>query len=157
MRKMVELSQCYSGTGIRGWGKVCSGRKESCQEKNCVDVADDQQIVAPRLLVVSAVRLGKRYFIFIDALDHPPHPPQPPTRDPRATARNRSNVTKHPSTPYRKTTFDHNIMRGFNEAVRMSASPTHLGNIGIYLEMRLGGGTEPDAMAIHFHSDCGIW
>lgn len=41
--------------------KVYSGRKESCQEKNNVDVADGQQIVVPWSLVVSAVRLGKRY------------------------------------------------------------------------------------------------
>ena len=42
-------------------GKVYSGKKEPCQEKNNVDFADGQQIVVPRLLAVSAVRLGKRY------------------------------------------------------------------------------------------------
>ena len=44
-----------------GVGKVCSGRKKSCQEKNNVDAADGQQVVVPHLLVVSAVRLGERY------------------------------------------------------------------------------------------------
>lgn len=37
----------------------------------------------------------------------------------------------------------------------MSASPTHLDNIEIYLEMRPDGDTNPNAMAILFHPDYG--
>jgi len=65
-----------------------------------------------------------RVFIFIGVLDQPP--PQLPTGAPRVTTRNRSGVTKHSNIPYRETTFDDKIMRGFNEAVRMPASSTDM-------------------------------
>ena len=43
-------------------------------------------------------------------------------------------------------------MRGFNEAVRMPASPTDM-NIEIYLEMRLNGSIDPDAMGDGLRAD----
>ena len=35
-----------------------SGRKDSCLEGDSVDVADDQEIIVPWLLIVSAIRLA---------------------------------------------------------------------------------------------------
>ena len=41
------LNQYCSVTGIPGWGKLMLGRKDSCLEKDSVDVADEQQIIVP--------------------------------------------------------------------------------------------------------------
>lgn len=43
-------------------------------------------------------------------------------------------------------------MSGFNESVRMPASLTYM-DIEIYLEMRLDGGTDPDAMGDELRAD----
>ncbi|PUU72813.1 hypothetical protein B9Z19DRAFT_1069483 [Tuber borchii] len=43
MSKMVALNQCSSVTGIRGWGKLISGRGGPCLEKYDADVGDNQQ------------------------------------------------------------------------------------------------------------------
>ena len=97
-----------------------------------------------------------RVFISIDVLDQPPPPPRLPTGAPRVTTRIRSGVTKHSSIPYRETTFDDNIMSGFNESVRMPASLTYMEieiYLEIYLEMRLDGGTDPDAMGDELRAD----
>ena len=42
MRKTVVLSRCCFVTGIRGWGKPLSGRKESSLEEENVDIANNQ-------------------------------------------------------------------------------------------------------------------
>ena len=44
---MLKLSQCCSVTGIQGWGKPMSGRKDSRPEKDNVGVANDGQTIVP--------------------------------------------------------------------------------------------------------------
>ena len=101
-------------------------------------------------ILKETIQSSPRVFIFIDVLDQPPPPPNCP---PELLELLQEIVRASPNTPvsYRETTFDNKIMRGFNE-VGMPASPTHM-DIGIYLEMRLDGGTDPDAMGDELRAD----
>ena len=45
MGKMAVLSKCCSVMGIRGWGKLMSGRRDSWLEGDSVGVADDWEII----------------------------------------------------------------------------------------------------------------
>jgi len=48
--------------------------------------------------------------------------------------------------------IDHEIAKSFSEAVRIPISPTH-GDIQSYLEMRLDGDTDPNAMDDELRAD----
>jgi len=59
--------------------------------------------------------------------------------------RNSSDVTKHASIPYWEAHIDREVVKCFIKAVMILASPTGA-DIKSYLEMRLGGDTDPNAM-----------